>query len=376
MSKRQFDFDTDSEVAISELSALAGIEHKDHIFGQPILRNEDKNSPYECERRHLFERWDKIGLLDSIEEDFQPDAAILLENQRLMNETSDSNGDIAQFKRISIPLVVRILSMSVINKFASVQPMLGPTSLIYYFQNNKIVEDTIVATLHKMKAVWCLEAQQDLRRQFNLDAEAELTAVLAQELTLELDRIVLTNMRHNAALKKEIDFNHLGGETINDKWAAVQEMTVDLATENKNLYHRPFPNWIVCNSDMAETICPVKDDNNGYWLSLGVTRYGSISTDSGDIQVWQDRLFPTGQVLLGYKGDHPYDAGYIWAPYVMLGQTPTVLDPDSFVPRKGILCRYGQKLVDPTYFSTLTVKNFISQTQWDDMEAMKNVANC
>src|ERR1019366_6829692 len=111
--------------------------------------------------------------------------------------------------------------------------------------------------------------------------------------------------------------------------------------------HRPFPNWIVCNNDMAEIICPVKEDNNCWHLNI--TRHGSISTNYGNIQVWRDPLFQTGKALLGYKGEHPYDAGYIWAPYIMLNQT--------FPPN--ILCRYGRKLVDPTYFSTLTVKNLL-----------------
>lgn len=39
------------------------------------------------------------------------------------------------------------------------------------------------------------------------------------------------------------------------------------------------------------------------------------------------------------------DGGYFYAPYVPLIQTPIVLDPASFSPRKGILTRYSKKLL-------------------------------
>jgi hypothetical protein len=41
------------------------------------------------------------------------------------------------------------------------------------------------------------------------------------------------------------------------------------------------------------------------------------------------------------------DAGYIYAPYIPLQQLPTVTDPDSFQPRKGILTRYGKVSIEP-----------------------------
>ena len=93
------------------------------------------NSKFLNEARELVGRWGKTGLLEGIDNRYERDAcAVLLENQRLMNEVSTDTGDIAMFKRISIPLVRRIYPQLIANKIVSVQPLLGPTGLVYYLR--------------------------------------------------------------------------------------------------------------------------------------------------------------------------------------------------------------------------------------------------
>jgi hypothetical protein len=64
---------------------------------------------------------------------------------------------------------------------------------------------------------------------------------------------------------------------------------------------------------------------------------------------------------MGYKGDSYMDSGYFYCPYVPLTQTPTVLDPESFCPRRGILTRYGKKLLreGAKFYARLSIANFI-----------------
>ena len=100
------------------------------------------NSTYLNEAKELESRWAKTGLLRGIEDTHTRAAtAVLLENQRLMlereklfNEVSTDTADVAQFKRISIPLVRRIYPQLIANKIVSVQPLLGPTGLVYYLR--------------------------------------------------------------------------------------------------------------------------------------------------------------------------------------------------------------------------------------------------
>lgn len=93
------------------------------------------NSRFLNEARDIERRWDATKLLKGIDDRFVRSAtAVLLENQRLMNEAMTDTGDIAQFKRISIPLVRRIYPQLIANKVVSVQPLLGPTGLVYYLR--------------------------------------------------------------------------------------------------------------------------------------------------------------------------------------------------------------------------------------------------
>src|SRR3954468_6145231 len=95
------------------------------------------NSRYLNEATKLENRWAKWGLLEGNDLKNKWDrqtTAVLLENQKLINEQSTDTGDIAQFKRISIPLVRRIYPQLIANKIVTVQPLLGPTGLVYYMR--------------------------------------------------------------------------------------------------------------------------------------------------------------------------------------------------------------------------------------------------
>lgn len=67
---------------------------------------------------------------------------------------------------------------------------------------------------------------------------------------------------------------------------------------------------------------------------------------------------------MGYKGNSFLDAGYFFAPYVPITQTPVVLDPNSFNARKGILTRYGKKLLQQgaAHYDKVKIDN--DETGW------------
>lgn len=48
----------------------------------------------------------------------------------------------------------------------------------------------------KLKAVWSMEAQQDIRAMHNIDAAAALTKQLADEINAEIDREVINDLAH------------------------------------------------------------------------------------------------------------------------------------------------------------------------------------
>jgi hypothetical protein len=484
------------------------------------------NSKFLNEARELETTWGKTGLLEGIADPHVRKAtAVLLENQRLCNlyEASTDTGDIGQFKRISIPLVRRIYPQLIANKIVSVQPLLGPTGLVYYlrfrYSSNKgstrgadnnggfpgddanslmqradgtanldiwyssqfvqnestttdagslttstfaplektpILSGTVTGTVYlggtaiqtftvssagnftftnigspsvyanptgsslntntgemvlawwngssataagaanyvvtsyeynmecqqdlpeinlaveseeiaaktrKLKAVWSYEAQQDLRSQHNLDAETELTAVLAQEINLEIDREVLTDLRNNAGTVTAWDFNTALGDTIKEKYESLYVKLVEVSALIHKKTLRGGANWVVCSPEVAaifETatagFAPAPSET--FTSSLGIQYVGTVNNRW---RLYKDPLFPTNQLLLGYKGDNYMDSGYFYCPYVPLTQTPVVLDPESFCPRKGILTRYGKKLLreGAKFYGRMSIANFV-----------------
>jgi hypothetical protein len=474
------------------------------------------NSAYLNEAKIVTSRWDKTGILENINDKAVKAAtAVLLENQCLYNETVTDTSDIAQFKRISIPLVRRIFPQLIANKIVSVQPLLGPTGLVYYMRfryssdkgstngasNNggypgddanslmqkadgtanldiwyshqyisnevtttdvggdttstyaplkktPILASTLNGTIYdgsvavqtfmvsstgvfsftdinsptykatsgtinlttgemtltwnsdpgpnhavvnyeynmecqqdlpevnlvveseeiavktrKLKAVWSYEAQQDLRSQHNLDAEAELTAVLAQEINLEIDREVLTDLRNNAGTVGTWDYNTTLGDTLKEKYESLYIKIVEMSAVIHRKTLRGGANFIVTSPEVASifetaTAGFAPDPSETFTSSLGIQYVGTINKRW---KIYKDPLFPTNQLLLGYKGDTYMDSGYFYCPYVPLTQTPTVLDPDSFCPRKGILTRYGKKMLreGAKFYGRLHIQNFV-----------------
>jgi hypothetical protein len=229
---------------------------------------------------------------------------------------------------------------------------------------NLVVEnEEIVAKTRKLKAAWSYEAQQDLRSQHNLDAEAEITAVLAQEINLEIDREVLTDLRLNAGTVAAWDFNTALGDTIKEKYESLYVKIVEVSNVVHRKTLRGGANWIVTSPEVASifetaTAGFAPQTSETFTSSIGIQYVGTVASRW---RLYKDPLFPTNQILLGYRGDSYMDSGYFYCPYVPLTQTPVVLDPESFCPRKGILTRYGKKLLreGAKFYARMTIANFV-----------------
>ena len=105
-------------------------------------------SPYkkqQDEAKNLVNKWDKTGLLDGLNEDFQKNGmAVMLENQarQLIQENSATGGGAGtgtagtagseEWSGVALPLVRRIFGEIAAQDFVSVQPMNLPSGLVFY----------------------------------------------------------------------------------------------------------------------------------------------------------------------------------------------------------------------------------------------------
>ena len=114
----------------------------------------------------------------------------------------------------------------------------------------------------------------------------------------------------------------------------------------KTTYRGPG-NWIICSplvAAMLESASKLSDGVAEGAYSGGVAYKGKFA---GKYDMYVDPLYPEDEILMGYKGASPMDAGLIYAPYIPLQLLPTVTDPETFQPRKGILTRYGIAAISP-----------------------------
>lgn len=251
----------------------------------------------------------------------------------------------------------------------------GPNSVVINYEYNlecqqdlpevnlSIENEDIFAKTRKLKAVWSTEASQDLRAQHDLDAESELTAVLAQEINLEIDREILGDLSRQAGTVTAWDYNTALGDTIKEKYESLYVKLVEAAAVIHRKTLRGGANWVVTSPEVASmfetsTAGFAPSPSQGFTSSLGVQYVGTVNNRW---QLYKDPLFQANQILMGYKGESYMDSGYFYCPYIPLSQTPTVVDPESFCPRKGIMTRYGKKMLreGAKFYGRMSIANFV-----------------
>ena len=290
-----------------------------------------------------------------------------------------------------------------------------------------IEQEAVVANTRKMRALWTLEASQDLKAYHNLDLERELTELLSKELQLEIDRELIEDLRmiayglrgknlggvnqnlmdsnyismgsrsdgifpgldgNSAATGTFVpaqftyDFDGAEGTGTATSFGSAKTdsniFVIDFSQSSLSLYPRHVGevyanllaiinlasqdiyrttmrgpgNWLLTSPLVASLLESAAKLEGGVMPTDGPTNIGRNSIEykgkfMGRYDLYVDPMYPTDEILVGYKGSNAMDAGYIYAPYIPLQQLPTIVDPESFQPRKGILTRYGKVQIEP-----------------------------
>ena len=276
--------------------------------------------------------------------------------------------------------------------------------------NLHIEQQAVTARTRKFRALWTLEAAQDLRAYHNLDLERELTDLLSKEVQLEIDRELIEDIRYlaydlntgggfNRETLKQPNANNFGTDgvdftpgnflyEVNGGSGNNVANTSDPAGTDRNVYLVDFAStslnlaprhvgevyanllaalnfasqdiykttlrggasWIVTSPFVAAVLFSASKLEGGAPAGE-IGQLGATIQYKGKFQgmydVYIDPLYPDDEILMGYKGSSPMDAGYMYAPYIPIQMLGNVIDPDTFQPRKGLLTRYGKVAVSP-----------------------------
>ena len=249
----------------------------------------------------------------------------------------------------------------------------------------KIESVSVVAQTRKLRARWSPELAQDLNAYHSLDAEVELTQILSEQIALEIDREILNDLLMQADtnyywsrspgyfVNKQTGATVTPGGagsvgpaftgTVREWYETLVETVIDVANEIHRKTLRGSANFIVVSPDVA-TILEASvlyrpsytldgDGQVSGGMTLGCEKVGTLSNR---FTVYKDPYFPRNKILVGYKGGSYLETGYVYAPYVPLIVTPTIFAPEDFTPRKGVMTRYGKKMVRSDFYGTVTVQ--------------------
>jgi len=241
--------------------------------------------------------------------------------------------------------------------------------------NVQLRSETIAAKTRKLKAQWTPEFAQDLNAYQNLDAEAELTSLLSEYISLEIDLEIMDMLIENAPITEywsaKVGSQINAGRTAfadNTNGVYYTQMTwfqtlgIKLQKVSNTIHQRTLrggANFMVVSPTVAtilESIPGFAADTDGaadtMKYAFGVQKIGQLNSR---YKVYKNPYMTENVILMGFRGNQFLETGAVYAPYVPLIMTPLVYDPNTFTPRKGIMTRYAKKMVRPEFYGKVFV---------------------
>jgi len=247
--------------------------------------------------------------------------------------------------------------------------------------NIKMQSQAITAKTKKLKAVWTPEFAQDLNAYQNIDAEAELTNIMSEYISMEIDLeildmliedaaaateywTVLNNGVYNPANANGFDFPTSTSQTgfYNTQGTWFQTLGTKMQKVSNKIHQltlRGGANFLVCSPTVAtvlESIPGFSANSNGdaanMEYAMGVQKVGAINSR---YTVYKNPYMTENVILMGFRGKQFLETGAVFAPYIPLIMTPLVYDPNTFTPRKGLMTRYAKKMLRPEFYGKIYV---------------------
>ena len=236
--------------------------------------------------------------------------------------------------------------------------------------------ETIVAKTRKLKAVWSPELAQDLNAYHSVDAEAELTAMLSDYISTEIDLEILDMLIaavpsqtteywsaqigtvYNSTTGAFAASSFTGTAWTNMTWfQTLGQKMQKVSNKIHQLTMRGGANFAVCSPTVAtilETIPGFMAATDGDKMEFagGVTKIGSFQNR---YTIYKNPYMKENVLLMGFRGSNFLETGAVYAPYIPLIMTPLVYDPNNFTPRRGVMTRYAKKVVRPEFFGKIYI---------------------
>ena len=237
--------------------------------------------------------------------------------------------------------------------------------------------ETIVAKTRKLKASWTPEFAQDLNAYHSIDAEAELTSMLSEYISMEIDLEILDMLIENAVStanwSAKVGFDDDGVGNGEDRFTEIsgasnaytknawyQTLGIKIQKVSNEIHRKTLrggANFLVTSPSVATILesipgYAVDSDGDQSNFAMGVQKIGALNNR---FTVYKNPYMTENVILMGYRGSQFLETGAVYAPYVPLIMTPLVYDPTNFTPRKGVMTRYAKKMVRPEFYGKIKI---------------------
>lgn len=242
--------------------------------------------------------------------------------------------------------------------------------------NVELASEPIVAKTRKLKAQWTPEFSQDLKAYQNIDAEAELTSLLSEYISMEIDLEILDMLILNARTTERwsaknnrtyengawtsgtaasSDFYNTQGQWFQTLGTKIQKVSNKI--HQKTL--RGGANFLVVSPTVSTVLESIPGfaaftDGDKMDYAFGVQKAGQLN---GRYKVYKNPYLTENTILIGYRGSQFLETGAVYCPYIPLMMTPLVYDPETFTPRKGVMTRYAKQMLRPEFYAKIYVSD-------------------
>lgn len=202
-----------------------------------------------------------------------------------------------------------------------------------------------------LRGRYTLDAAFDMNVLHGIDLESELVNLMKLDITNGINREIVDDVRKMAAINQVLDFSDYGtgspngGATITGNYEDTHRLLLDsinqVAAKIWNLGRLGKGNFVVGNPVTLAFLSRVPG-----FVGSGVTANASGLTFTGQfggsMKFYEDPQYPTGELLIGYKGAGAMDSGYLHCPYLPVTATPTMNQVETGDPIKIFYTRYGK----------------------------------
>lgn len=230
----------------------------------------------------------------------------------------------------------------------------------------------ISVEVRRLFAAATIEALLDLAGH-NIKWDTLMSEILAAEIAVELDRSIIHDIISKTIAEGYVDtfsatlpqtWDRPVGEYIKNLYFLIQQA-------NAKIFHRTrrIPgNWIVTSATIAAALeaanyIVVSENYLDQYSGYGFFPLGVLRGLRNKVFVDVSQAFPQNVILVGAKGDSPYDAGYVYAPY-----TPAIpvltnimdIEVPGGVIYMGIYQAAGFRMVDNGFYHIIKIEGDIS----------------